>query len=432
MGLPVALLAVAAGHDVVAYDPDAVRVDRLYAGTSYLADVTADRVRAALATGRFRPSTDPGVLDGFELALITVPTPVDSEGRPDLGHVEAAAKLLVVRLRPGTTVVLESSTWPGTTEEVVVPILESTGLVAGRDFHVGYSPERIDPGIGLAGIAAVPKIVAGVDGRSREVIAEFWRGVVGEVVPAVSIRSAELAKLIENVFRLVNVSLVNELAQYAGALGASVWDALALAETKPYGFMKFTPGPGAGGHCLPVDTRYLSWRIQQKSGRAPALIETASRVNDAMPTYVADRVEAGLSRRDHLQGRRTGSARILRPACRRCAAQPRCRGHHRRPDHRGCRWCSAAGHHRAGCGGGRGRRPGRAYRDRYRCNRPCSLCFRRLRPAATWPQHRTPLTAEQSRPIRSTQCRRIRCLPTSITLWSPVVQDLSEATCAGP
>ncbi|MEU4323531.1 nucleotide sugar dehydrogenase [Nocardia fluminea] len=307
VGVPVALLAVAAGHDVVAIDTDLDRIVQLEAGKSYIVDVTDADLADALGSGRLLPTADPNALAGFDIVLITVPTPLDRDGDPDLTLVEAAAKHVAAQIEPGCTVVLESSTYPGTTQDIVLPILERSGLRAGIDFHLGYSPERIDPGMGLAGLRAVPKIVAGIDDASTAVIAEFWRALVAEVVVAPDIRTAELAKLFENVFRLVNVSLVNELAQHARALGADVRQALALAETKPFGFMRFHPGVGAGGHCLPVDTRYLSWQIRTLSGTPAVLIETASRINDAMPTYVADRIVSGLDRR----GVAIESARIV-------------------------------------------------------------------------------------------------------------------------
>ncbi|MBW0275318.1 hypothetical protein ATM97_29010 [Nocardia sp. MH4] len=307
VGVPVALLAVAAGHDVVAIDTDPDRIMQLQAGKSYIVDVTDSDLADALGSGRLLPTADPNALAGFDIVLITVPTPLDRDGDPDLTLVEAAAKHVAAHLEPGCTVVLESSTYPGTTQDIVQPILECSGLRAGVDFHLGYSPERIDPGMGLAGLRAVPKIVAGIDDASTTVIAEFWRALVAEVVVAPDIRTAELAKLFENVFRLVNVSLVNELAQHARALGADVRQALALAETKPFGFMRFHPGVGAGGHCLPVDTRYLSWQIRTLSGTPAVLIETASRINDSMPTYVADRIVSGLDRR----GVAIESARIV-------------------------------------------------------------------------------------------------------------------------
>ncbi|MFD5179381.1 nucleotide sugar dehydrogenase [Nocardia sp. NPDC058379] len=296
VGLPVCLLAVAAGHVVTAYDTNSERIARLLACNSYIVDVTDDDLVGVTATGRFLPTSSAEMIAGFDVALIAVPTPLAS-GRPDLSFVEDAARLLSQHVRPGSTVILESSTYPGTTEDVVAPILSQSGLVAGVDFHLGYAPERINPGMGLEALSKVPKIVAGVNATSASEVRDFWSGLVPEVVAASNVRTAELAKLIENAFRLVNVSFVNELAQHARALGASIGEALDLAATKPYGFMRFQPGVGAGGHCLPVDTRYLAWQIAQTSHVKARLLDQALRINELMPQYVTDRVIAGLERR---------------------------------------------------------------------------------------------------------------------------------------
>lgn len=301
VGLPVVMLAVAAGHTVVAFDTDPDRILRLGNADPYVSDVTSEQLRTALATGRLIPTDAPDALEGFDIALIAVPTPTVGT-RPDLTHVESACKTVSAYLRPGATVILESTTYPGTTESVVVPILEASGFKVGTDIHVGYAPERINPGTPISKLVSVPKIVAGIDNASCAVVAEFWGGLVDEVVPAPDIRTAELAKLIENTFRLVNVSLVNELACHARALGANIWDALRLAATKPYGYMDFHPSVGAGGHCLPADTRYLAWAIREASGTPALLVETASRINDTMPSYVAGRIVTGVARRNHLIG----------------------------------------------------------------------------------------------------------------------------------
>ncbi len=305
VGLPVAMLAVARGFEVTGYDVDADRVARLRAGRSFIGDVPDARLQASLQSGLYRVNADEDELRGFDIAVIAVPTPALA-GEPDLSYVESAAKALAVHLRPGATVILESTTWPGTTEEVVVPLLETSGLRAGADFAVGYSPERINPGDGLAGMAAVPKVVSGIDAASLQQVAGFWAALVETVVAAPDIRTAEFSKLLENVFRLVNVSLVNELTQHAGALGVDMWEAVRLAATKPYGYMPFTPSAGAGGHCLPVDTKYLTWCIRQTGGVA-AVVEAADEVNARMPGWVAGRIVAGLAARGH----RPAGARVL-------------------------------------------------------------------------------------------------------------------------
>lgn len=306
VGLPAAMLACGAGYFVVGFDTDLLRIARLQGGESYVGDVSEDMLRRMVKTGRFRPMNDPNALAGFDIALIAVPTPMVN-GQPDLSCIEAASRTLAEHLRPGCTVVLESTTYPGTTEEIVVPILETSGLKAGDDFRVGYAPERLNPGAGLESVRSVPKIVAGLDEHSRTVIADFWRDLVDEVVPAPDIRTAELAKLIENTFRLVGVSLVNEMAQHAHALDVSIWEALQLAASKPYGYMGFRPGVGAGGHCLPVDAAYLAWRVRQLSDRPAQLIETAVQVNDSMPGYIAHRIAAGVAR----SGRPAAGAQVV-------------------------------------------------------------------------------------------------------------------------
>lgn len=296
VGLPAAMLAVRAGHSVVGFDTDPDRVLRLEHGDSYVADVSSVRLREALRSGRYLPTSDPDALEGFDVALITVPTPTIDE-RPDLSCVEAAAKTLAVHLRPRCLVILESTTYPGTTTDVVAPALEvSSGLTAGRDFRLGYAPERLNPGTGFDSVVHLPKVAAGIDAESLGAVVEFWCGLVDTVVPASDIRTAEFAKLAENAFRLLNISFVNELARDAAALGVSVWAALDLAATKPYGFMAFRPGAGAGGHCLPADTAYLTWCLRT-AGHPSPLIEAAAQINQNQPRYVADRIITSLTRR---------------------------------------------------------------------------------------------------------------------------------------
>ncbi|MET8428705.1 nucleotide sugar dehydrogenase [Nocardia sp. NPDC004860] len=297
VGLPAAMLAVQAGHSVVGYDTDPYRVLRLEHGDSYVADVSSARLVEALHSGRYLPTGDPDALEGFDIALIAVPTPA-TDDRPDLSCIEAAAKTLAAYLRPRCLVILESTTYPGTTVDIVAPALETSGLTAGRDFRLGYAPERLDPGAGLDGVVHVPKIAAGIDEQSLRAVVEFWSGLVDTVVPAPDIQTAEFAKLVENAFRLVNISFVNELTRDAAVLGVSVWAALQLAATKPYGYMPFHPGAGAGGHCLPSDTAYLAWCLRTQGHPSP-LIETAARVNRNQPGYVAQRIMAGLIRRFH-------------------------------------------------------------------------------------------------------------------------------------
>ena len=297
VGLPVAMRAVEVGYDVVGYDPDESRVKQLAAGESYVEDIAPATVAEALDTGRFAPTIDEGKCAGFDIAVITVPTPL-SEGSPDLSYIEAAAATLARWLTPGATVILESTTYPGTTEELVVPILEAgTDLIAGRDFHVGYSPERIDPGNAAHSFITTPKVVSAIDGPSFEKVNAFYSRLVDTTVPVASTQVAELAKLLENTFRHVNIALVNELAMFANDLGIDMQEAIDAASTKPFGFMPFRPGPGVGGHCLPIDPSYLAWRVQRSLGRSFRFVELANDVNDHMPHYVVQRVIAAFNAR---------------------------------------------------------------------------------------------------------------------------------------
>ena len=305
VGLPLAMRAVEVGHHVVGYDTDDSRVKRLAAGESYVEDVLTSTLATALASGRYRPSSEPKACAGFDVAVITVPTPL-REGNPDLSYVEAAARTLARYVRPGATVVLESTTYPGTTEELVGPILEEgSGLAAGTDFKLGYSPERIDPGNPTWNVVNTPKVVSGVDRASLDAVRAFYDTLVERTVAVSGTREAELVKLLENTFRHVNVALVNELAMFAADLGIDVWEAIDAASTKPFGFMRFTPGPGVGGHCLPIDPSYLSWRVRRSLGHSFRFVELANDINDHMPDYVARRLMTALNReRKALNGAR--------------------------------------------------------------------------------------------------------------------------------
>lgn len=297
VGLPLALRAAEVGHAVVGVDVDARRADDLATGRSYVGDVPDERLAAALASGRYRPTDDVRTAGPFDVAVVTVPTPL-RETLPDLRFVESAATALAPLVRRGSTVVLESTTSPGTTAEVLVPLLESgSGLRAGTDFSVGYSPERIDPGNATWTFETTPKIVSGIDALSLERVSGFYEGLVDTVVPVSGTREAELAKLLENTFRHVNIALVNELAMAAHELGVDAREAIEAAGTKPFGFMKFLPGPGVGGHCLPVDPSYLSWEVRRKLGRPFRFVELANEVNEGMPAHVVERAEALLNDR---------------------------------------------------------------------------------------------------------------------------------------
>ncbi|WP_328965691.1 nucleotide sugar dehydrogenase [Streptomyces virginiae] len=307
VGLPLAVRAAEVGHRVVGYDVDPHRVRQLAAGDSYVEDVTSTRLRAVLDTGSYSATADAAALAGYDLAVITVPTPL-RDGVPDLSYIEACARTLGEHLRPGASVVLESTTYPGTTEDVLLPILEeASGLKGGVDFHVGFSPERIAPGNKRWSFEGTPKLVSGIDAVSLEVIKEFYDGVFLTTVPVSGPRVAELAKLIENTFRLINISMINELATLTDRLGVNIWEAIAAADTKPFGFTRFTPGPGVGGHCLPVDPQFLAWKIREDLGVPFRFVELADDVNRHMPDYVVQRVVEALDRR----GIPVGTARIL-------------------------------------------------------------------------------------------------------------------------
>ncbi|MDH4278413.1 MAG: nucleotide sugar dehydrogenase [Acidimicrobiia bacterium] len=297
VGLPVAMRAVEAGFDVVGFDLDKDKISGLVAGRSHIEDVGDAEIELALASGRYRPSESPQDLEDFHVAVISVPTPL-RDGVPDISHVESAAQLLGACVTAGCLVVLESTTYPGTTDEVVCPLLESgSGLRAGSDFLVGYSPERIDPGNTVWGFRETPKVVAGIDPASLRAVSEFYAQLVDTVVEVSGTREAELTKLLENTFRHVNIALVNEMAIHARALDIDIWEVIAAASTKPFGFMPFHPGPGVGGHCLPVDPSFLSWRFERRLGAVSRFIKIADDVNNNMPSYVARRIQGGLNKR---------------------------------------------------------------------------------------------------------------------------------------
>lgn len=295
-GLPVAIRAVEAGFDVVGFDIDVVKIKRLAAGESHVEDVSSDEVARALATGRYEPTDDPTRARGFDVAVIDVPTPL-TDGVPNLSHVTDSATMLAASLRVGATVILESTTYPGTTEDLVAGILENgSGLVAGHDFHLGYSPERIDPGNATWHFVNTPKVVSGIDKESLTAVQRFFDRLVDCTVPVSGTREAELTKLLENTFRHVNIALVNELTMFADAMGINVWEAIDAASTKPFGYLRFTPGPGVGGHCLPIDPSYLSWKVRRSLGQPFQFVELANDINAGMPDYVVSRLSLALNR----------------------------------------------------------------------------------------------------------------------------------------
>jgi UDP-N-acetyl-D-glucosamine dehydrogenase len=306
VGLPVAMRASEQGYRVVGVDLDERRISGLKAGESYVEDISNDELATATAAG-YLATTDYADAAGFDFAVITVPTPL-RESLPDLTFIESSGESLAPLLTPGATVILESTTYPGTTEELLVPILEKgSGLTAGVDFFVGYSPERIDPGNTTWGFVETPKVVSGINPASLERVQGFYDDLVNTTVPVSSPKEAELTKLLENTFRHVNIALVNELAIFAHQLGVNVWESIDAAATKPFGFMKFTPGPGVGGHCLPVDPSYLSWQVRRKLGQNFRFVELANDINDHMPDYVVQRLMQVLNR----EGRAVNGSKIV-------------------------------------------------------------------------------------------------------------------------
>lgn len=305
VGLPVAIRACEVGFDVVGFDVDRDRVKRIESGDSPVEDIPPERLDRALATGRYRPTTVIADAAGFDDAIISVPTPLRG-GNPDLTHIEAAAEALAPHLTRGACVVLESTTYPGTTEELVAPLLEAgSGLVAGDDFFLGYSPERIDPGNAEWTFETTPKVVSGIDEPSLTRVQALYRHLVEHTVAVSGTREAELTKLLENTFRHVNIALVNELAVFARDLGIDVWESIDAASTKPFGFLRFTPGPGVGGHCLPIDPSFLSWRVRDSLGLTFRFVELANDVNSHMPDYVVHRLVLALNERGlAVKGRR--------------------------------------------------------------------------------------------------------------------------------
>lgn len=289
VGLPLAQQAARSGLSVVGFDLDAAMVASLTGGTSHIDDLSDDDIAEMLTLG-FTASTDATVLAEAEAIVICVPTPLSIDGEPDLGAVVAATTTISRQLRPGHLVVLESTTYPGTTDEVVLPILQQSGLVAGTDFHLAFSPERVDPGNPTYGIANTPKVVGGHTPASTEVATAFYSRFIETVVPSKGTREAEMTKLLENTYRHINIALVNEMAQFCHEMDIDLWEVIRNAATKPFGFQAFYPGPGVGGHCIPIDPNYLSYKVRATLGRPFQFVELAQSINLQMPAYVVERI----------------------------------------------------------------------------------------------------------------------------------------------
>ncbi len=296
VGLSVAAAAARAGFRTCGVDLNAERVEHLGRGEQVVPGVDDQLFAEAFATGNLAFTTDFSVVATSDVVLICVPTPL-IDHRPDLAAIEGAGAAVGAHVQPGTLVVLESTTYPGTTEQVLRPLLESTGRVAGEDLLLAFSPERINPGDDAHGFAAVPRVVGGLTPPCTRAAAAFYGELVDRVQPVSNCRAAELAKLLENTFRLVNIALVNELAQLCADQGIDTWEVIDAADTKPFGFMRFEPGPGVGGHCIPLDPAYLTWQSRRDTGRPFRLVELAKDINDQMPNYTARRIMDALNAR---------------------------------------------------------------------------------------------------------------------------------------
>jgi nucleotide sugar dehydrogenase len=294
VGMPLARAATTAGLRVLGFDTDAALVGRLSAGTSHIDDLEDADVRAMIESG-FSATSDPALLGTADAVVICVPTPLGADGGPDLRAVERAADAVASALRPGMLVVLESTTYPGTTEEVLRPLLERSGLVVGRDVHLAFSPERIDPGNAQWGAANTPKVVGGCTPACTAAAAALYGRFIDTVVQVSGTREAEMAKLLENTYRHVNIALVNEMSRFCHELGIDLWEVIDAAATKPFGFQAFRPGPGVGGHCIPIDPNYLSHNVRSRLGYAFRFVELAQEINSTMPAYVVQRVQSLLN-----------------------------------------------------------------------------------------------------------------------------------------
>jgi UDP-N-acetyl-D-glucosamine dehydrogenase len=308
VGLPLARTFAEAGKKVLLVDVDPARVAQLNAGESYIEDVPSDVLGPLVANGLLAATTDYDALRDAAAILVALPTPLSRQREPDLRILVSAAEEIATRLREGHLVVLESTTYPGTTREQVQPILErGSGLVAGRDFHLAFSPERVDPGREDWTTKNVPKVVGGIDEGSTAAAAALYGSAIEEIHPVSSPEAAELTKLLENIFRSVNIALVNELAQLCDRMGIDVWEVIEAAATKPFGFMSFKPGPGLGGHCIPIDPFYLTWKARE-FGFYTEFIELAGKVNESMPYFCRSLVSQALN---HARQRSLKGSKIL-------------------------------------------------------------------------------------------------------------------------
>ena len=294
VGLPLAVEFANAGFSVLGIDTDASKVAALAAGDSYIPDVPSDVIRPLVASGQLAASHDYEAISELDTISICVPTPLRKTRDPDMSYVVNAAEQIRIHLRSGMLIVLESTTYPGTTTEVVLPRMLSNGFTAGEDIFVAFSPERIDPANPTYGVRNTPKVIGGVTPSCTEVAVALYSTVVEQVVPVSSTQAAEMVKMLENTFRAVNIGLINEITIMCDKLGVDVWEVIAAAKTKPFGYMPFYPGPGLGGHCIPIDPLYLSWKLKSLNFNA-RFIELADEINTNMPRYVVSKVAEALN-----------------------------------------------------------------------------------------------------------------------------------------
>ncbi len=307
VGMPLALAAWTAGFRIIGYDSDSTKVEAITAGRSYIKHIPSSEVAAAVHDKRLRATSKFAELSEANAVIICVPTPLTAHREPDLSYVADTARAMAPHLRKGQLIVLESTTWPGTTVEVVKPILEQSGLKSGEDFYLAFSPEREDPGNPNFSTKSIPKIVGGDDPVALRLASSLYGAIVARTVPVSSTQVAEAVKLTENIFRAVNIALVNELKMVYGAMGIDVWEVIEAAKSKPFGYMPFYPGPGLGGHCIPIDPFYLTWKAREFD-ISTRFIELAGEINTSMPRYVVDKVTQALNAHS---GRGLRGARIL-------------------------------------------------------------------------------------------------------------------------
>ncbi|HYR83878.1 MAG TPA: nucleotide sugar dehydrogenase [Terriglobia bacterium] len=308
VGLPLAMTFERAGFNVVGMDLNGDRVAALANGESYVAEVDPEHLRTAMAAGRFVPTTHLDIIEELDCISICVPTPLRKTKDPDLSYVISAAEAIASRLHSEQLIILESTTYPGTTEEILLPRFEQTSLRAGEDFFLAYSPERVDPGNAKYHTGSIPKIIAGVTPACTDMASLLYGRAMAQVITVSSTRIAEMVKLLENTFRAVNIGLVNEIAMMCSHMGLDVWEVIRAASTKPFGFMPFYPGPGLGGHCIPIDPLYLQWKARL-TGFEPRFIDLADKINQEMPKYVVIRTMELLN--DHNKPLRGARVRVL-------------------------------------------------------------------------------------------------------------------------